>query len=319
MDCYSELDDILKLFKEDVIVKSGYPSFKYGQLIASKGTNGRLGRVEMQPSCQSDIFKDSILEYKGNYRFLHFTKYCILESIIKSKTIRMYELNHMEDKNELILGYTNFINQQNNNFINENLLKEDKSKLFSLSLNEYDEESITKEYMWEKYGDKGSGVCLDISIDTSNFKDWFRLYIGSIQYIEKGKTKLNQLGNNYNNFISKHNFKIYNISEYLAVLFSFYKTKTKFEPENEVRLLNYVEKDICCTYKYIKPIDDNISKTKFVNINLFPNNNEAYNRPLIRINTIIFGKDINYFSKKSNDIKELLKENFNYNPQIIKL
>jgi len=132
----------------------------------------------------------------------HFTSLPVLFSILNSESIRLYNLDHVNDPHEysyaLPAKYSNKLNRQ-------------KSSLYIMSNCLFDEMSIAEKHkMWDGYGSKGLGVRLEIMI-------------------LKGKSKYSE-----NVFTKKVSYSNLNIDKFLAA-------KQKLEQEENLDEIEFLK------------------------------------------------------------------------------
>jgi hypothetical protein len=185
-----------------------------------------------------DLFKDSVYEYQGDYKFLHFTNLFALKSILESGFLRMSEFSNLLDTNEIHYATKVFQNSKKNS-INEEEIENQKEKLFCLSLCESNENTKRDDFMWEVYADKGKGVLVEFEFTKPNPS---RFVFGKVQYGKDKLKPLEKIVELSEKFKDKNqNFFPNNFTELFIDIFSFHKVK-KFEAEKEVRMLLKVEK-----------------------------------------------------------------------------
>ncbi|MEM9687172.1 MAG: hypothetical protein AAF934_09665, partial [Bacteroidota bacterium] len=123
-------------------VMNNYDLLSYGQLEGSK--------------YHFPFYEDSF--------FLHFTSFSSFLEIIRSKTIRISDLNSFDDPFELTHANSNLISDPDK-FLTQ--FQELKSGLFAFSMCEFTEENLKNEYMWKNYGRDHKGVCIKLKLDKS--------------------------------------------------------------------------------------------------------------------------------------------------------
>src|SRR5258706_11067023 len=97
-------------------------------------------------------------DFKNNSGlFVHFTTLKNLLSTIKEKSVRLYDLNNMEDPREWNYAADAFKDYLGH----RDLIKEYKHQVFSFSMMEFSNEVMSNEYIfWKLYGDGGKGVAI---------------------------------------------------------------------------------------------------------------------------------------------------------------
>lgn len=192
---------------------------------AAKNFTGDLSPIK--------LFQNSPYEYKGEYKFIHFTSLFGLKAILESGFLRMSEFGNLIDNNELLFSSSIF--EDNMLFeVTKDKIKTLKNNVFCLSLCESTDDTLKNNFMWEIYGDKGKGVIIEIEF-TKNNPDFFLL--GSILYGNENLNPIREIKRLTEEFASKNDdFIPNNFPEFLLELQAFHKSK-KYNSENEVRFL----------------------------------------------------------------------------------
>lgn len=286
-----------KYLKE--VVQPLLPNAKYkftiqaGDFLTTSDTfNGALSTEE--------IFKKSNYEYKGEERFLHFTSLTSLDAIIKSGYFRMSDFTNLSDKTEL--NFASLVFEDDKYFkLNEEIIDEEKRKLFCLSVCENTTETIQNTFMWNEYGNKGAGVIIDFSLNCSKSH---RFSLGHIKYGKKELQVIKDLKQRFIDFKEENTFSPNNPVQMITLLLAFHKS-LKYASEKELRIIftdNGLEL-VKTKYPTIEPtINNNNQATSFNKIflkgrssfevsdeNLFPE---------IKINRIILGYNLSYEEKE---------------------
>jgi len=183
-------------------------------------------------------FIDSEFEYKGDFKFMHYTKFQSLLNILKNKSLRLYSLNSMEDNWEFYFAHQAI---KSNNPINYNWLR---SQLFCFSMCEFSEEQLYNKVMWDIYSNSNEGCCIVFSINNDNTERWGDFSLGRIQYKKHDFSEMGQLGkfmDAHHDFVKKNKFPIANYDTFLSAFLSYFKIDI-YSHEKEIRLLKYCEK-----------------------------------------------------------------------------
>lgn len=240
--------------------------------VAPSEFNGRIS--------PKNIFKDTVYEYKGDGKFIHFTSLFGLKAILDSGWIRMSEFGNLIDKQELVYGASIF----NDNPLFQ--LKADKqeflkSTIFCLSACKANEITKHNAYMWEVYADKSKGVMIEFELTK---KDIHPFILGNIQY---GQEKLNPLRiikslaekfkEDFDGFFPN------NFLEIILGIQAFHKSK-QFDVEDEARIFMEQQK---------RPYDDHVYKLIYKDINA--------NQEVKYFNKLFLNVSQPYLTKRTNN------------------
>lgn len=190
-------------------------------------------------------------ENTGN--LLHFTSIPALESILKEKTFRLYNLHKSDDDleykyaGELMSKVYKTTGWQDDDItIIENITKEN---LFYLSLT--DISNITSLYHWNKYGRSGQGVAIEFEI--MNDISWKNVLLSTIKYDQNNDFE--KLIDILIRLHEKYRFCSFNLN--LEPFFGLHK-HPDFHLEKEIRLLiNYKDGEEFRSYFGDKIITEN--------------------------------------------------------------
>ncbi len=183
------------------------------------------------------LLNDSVYEYKGDWKFLHFTNLFSLKTILESGFLRMSAFGNLIDNKEINYALDVFAQSQSPaNPIDNAIIEELKEHLYCLSLCESNSKTRRDDYMWEVYADKGRGVAIEFEFTKPNPSQFL---FGKMQYGDKELKPINDLKKLTEEFINENpNFFPNNFTELFVALFSFHKVK-RYSIENEVRMLLY--------------------------------------------------------------------------------
>jgi len=181
-------------------------------------------------------------DFNKDLEFLHFTSISNLSSILRSRNLRLSDLNSLSDKHEF-----NFANSYLNTKPDLTILRELKSSIFTLSLCDYSTDILNDINMWQSYGRDCLGACLRIKLHHQRGLPQ-NYYLNKIIYHPKEPiTELIELKERHIKFIDKYGWAISNLDECLNILSNLYKT-CKYCDEKEIRLTRYVRKDATETH-----------------------------------------------------------------------
>ncbi len=242
-EAWKPAHDNVRKFENDVLQKI-FPN-------ARLASAGMFGSPEIAPSSfkakisPENLFKDTVYEYKGNGNFIHFTSLIALKSILDSGWIRMSDFSNLVDKQELV--YASSIFEKDGFYTQEfNKIEDLKRNVFCLSACESSLQTQTDSFMWEIYGDKGSGVFIEFEYTN---KEPYSHNLGNVLYGKKNLNSLIQLKELYNQFRSDtNNFSVQDIFNLILEIKAFHKAN-RYQKEKEVRFLfkndknNYDEHD----------------------------------------------------------------------------
>jgi len=171
-------------------------------------------------------------------RFIHYTSMDALFNILNSKEIRLYNLQALNDGQEL-----NYAINQFGLTINNSEIENFKTSLFVHSLCEYNDDDDFN--MWRLYGQNGNGVGIIYEIPNISDK-WYQFFLGRVIYDVNAESSklLKAFIEFHNSFVNKHPSFIDNIPTIIPVFLLFHKNSI-WSVEKEHRLFTYVrfEKD----------------------------------------------------------------------------
>lgn len=201
---------------------------------SSVGGDGYFDNATLYLSVKSNIFNDSIYQFKDELTFIHYTSIDKLLSILNEGKIRLYDLNNMTDPTELHYGF-NELNQT----INFERIKILKSHLFSFSFCRYQETKTSEDFdLWRLYGSDGNGVGIVFTIEKENLNNWFHFLLSDIQYGPEKLDIFKDFTKRDRDFKKKHNelIQLFQTDELLIQLAALHKNDI-YKTEKEVRLV----------------------------------------------------------------------------------
>ena len=113
-------------------------------------------------------------------RLIHFTSLPVLFSIINEGSIRLYNLNNSNDKNEYSYAAQKLKDVYRLQG-DSNQRSIEKIKEYSFILSCTTDKGLRKPEFWQKYGDKCQGVAIEFEI-INNVSDWEYFYCSKIHY-----------------------------------------------------------------------------------------------------------------------------------------
>lgn len=225
------------------------------------------------------------------YTFVHFTSIKNLHSIINELSIRMYNLNNLNDPNEFKYLIRNFE-------INEIEIENIRSNTYVFSMchsSIFESDKILQ--MWLLYGEKGYGCAIEFEILSPN-ENVHNILLGKVLY---GGMDLSDYIRAKQRFEEKHNVHV--IDKELMNLPACLHKKPIFNHEMETRLFYPSISHVLASeslsnessFKYDFKYNGEI--VKYYKLNLYSNDPFC---PYIRINKIQFG-----FKNNLNELENI--------------
>lgn len=273
---------------------------------------------------------------KGNYFYkkeskpIHFTSLEAIRSILKTKLLRLYNFNNMDDPLEYEFSSRLFDNQVE-------IISDAKENIFSISF--CSEELLEKKHdhdqfaQWRLYGRNGKGVCVVFSIN-NNPLNWINHHMSNVHY-----AKIKKEGSSHSGFgkirvlLKELNKTKPGINFDFGKLFCFHKSFL-YSNEKEIRLIfdarvkrtgigftTYSLKDQVLYPKISIDKDrENVSSPiKYLELSLdetsLPNKEEI---PSLKIEKIVIGYSytLKEYNKLNIELKNLARNNLGYEPKI---
>jgi len=166
-----------------------------------------------------------------NNCFIHFTSITNLFHIIRSQSIWMKDLNSLKDEKEFVFA-NSYLNPEESGIL--------KSRLLSLSLCEFSDNTVKNDSLWQEYANHHKGVCIKLLFHNKRgIPPTYQL--GKIAYHNENDPidALLELKNRHESFKKEHGYSISNIGEILFVVSSMYKRKCYIN-EREIRLIKTI-------------------------------------------------------------------------------
>ncbi|MEO8148566.1 MAG: DUF2971 domain-containing protein [Bacteroidia bacterium] len=189
-----------------------------------------------------EISNDSIIRCAQHYKptsqsFVHFTSLQGMDSILREQSLRMYNLNNVNDPNEISFTLIDLGSTPSE-------IKKIKDGIYVLSM--VDSVELNKENilnLWRLYGRGGEGVAIELEIIDEGFENNFVL--ANIIY---DKLNLELFLESNNQFETRNNL-IVNKNDVLAVIACLHKN-TYYKIENEIRLIHNSEDGYSATQTF---------------------------------------------------------------------
>lgn len=234
-----------------------------------------------------EIFVKSTFDFpfENDLEFIHFTSISNLFNIFRSKAVWMKDLNSLEDKSEFLFA---------NSYLDHKKSEKLKSRILSLSLCEFSEQTLTNKFMWHNYADKDKGICIKLKLHKKRGIPPF-FYLGKINYKNEDLpiNELIDLKKRHDQFKKDNAFTISNIDEILYSVSAMFK-KECYQDEHEIRLMRYIldssephRGDTKCPVEYSYDADK-MKYTYFMELPL-NNPNENFIAPHISIEELYIG------------------------------
>lgn len=255
--------------------------------------------------------------------FYHFTTLDALQSIITSKTLRLYNLANSDDPREYLFG-ANYLHHE------EEQLDDAKKNFFILSMcGDIEKMKNTVKFnMWRLYGENGNGCILKISINNDPV-DWHNFYMSKVHYgnrnvsgirslgklLELINNKRESLGIDMGQLLCFHKSYLYNVENEYRLLFDMRKKKgfshtTIRDSDNEV-IFPIIRSKISSNY------NPNVS---FLELPILGYGSEPVDThiPWITIRQIILGYKLKeHYKNVRSQLRDLYYQNFGFVPSIV--
>lgn len=218
-----KLDEVKK------ILLSLFPGLNTSELKFGNDENGETvwnhHHVNIPPS-NSNFLKSSYFFNKP--RLVHFSNMFALTSILTEKSLRLYNLNHLNDPREFTFASKIFD-------LDGDQIKDAKDNLHIMSFCEHEllsgTNTRTEFNMWRLYGHQGKGVALVFSIQNKRER-WDDFHLSKVIYGAKNRRKFDELKSKLEAF----NATPPTIEVDLSKLYVFHKS-LMYDLEKEVRLV----------------------------------------------------------------------------------
>jgi hypothetical protein len=265
----------------------------------------------------SDYYLDEELE------FYHFTSINALQSIVSNKSIRLYNLNHLDDPREFkYAGNLIPLDEKRNTDAKENFF------ILSLCRNIREMQIPDKFNMWRLYGDNGNGCIIKLSLSDNPPSNWHNFYLSNVQYGIDRKSHIYEL----REALKKLNKNNQQIGIDLGQLMCFHKSEL-YEHENEVRLLydkrgttvyghtTLYDKDNCILFPIVrKQLQANFNRNvQYLELPISRVMKDLIDEriPILRIGEVILGYRLKeHFEDIKQEIQSLFEYFLGYAPSI---
>lgn len=286
----------------------------------------RASDVRIDLADSNEINVGSPYFYEKPYKFVHYTTVPALINILRTKKLRLYNLNGQDDKLEFTVPL-----QHGKKRISEYEIKQIKKKIFTLSMCETSLEDKGQSLSaWREYGDDGQGVGIVLSFKEMNKKDWVFFMLSKVLYDGTSHRKFLALQKLYDEF--KINFKL-EVNNFDSILYKYYAfhKHSMYKSEKEIRLLYCQGLSDLDEHPCHYDINRKNEKTTFVELELeWDWDSKAKEfiikqgitpnmvKPVISIDKIIFGYRLSKDSKyEIAEVIQKLTANYKMKPNIV--
>jgi len=264
--------------------------------------------ITLFPELINESLKGSKYYYRRKKKiFIHYTNLNSLLNIIREGQIRLYDLSSLDDPQELSYS-TNALELLD---IETGDIEEQKKKIFILSMNEFKEEAKLNNFInWRLYGQDGSGIGIVLEISEKDYDYHSHQHICKVFYNKDDLKDLENLVNLSNEFFDKQdeNIKLLNLYQDLLARFLAFHKINIYNPENEVRLIEYIENP-----DYLDETINfdlkNLKERRYINIKLFSeiSKKDPFLYSLdIKLSKVILG--YKYSRSNKRDIEEIVNK-----------
>lgn len=314
---------VMDLTKKEIIIQNEFETLLPGIKVRSARA-GSKSKVSNSLFCilpENSNLRNSQYYYEENVNLIHFTNLEALKSILKSKVLRLYNLNNLNDPREYSFAGDLLTYNRNNR-------DDAKENMYLLSMCKTDVLTRHPQFefnMWRLYGDYGNGVAIELSFDNSRLGELKDYYLSQVFYGASSKVKLKEVSK----LLHKYRNETPSIEVDLGQIVAFHKSNL-YKLESEVRLLfDNRNKKLHSSTTYsnkqviLSPlIKDDFSKSessnksiKYLELPIFQNGIEPISTciPIPKIQRIILGyayKDM--FKRHAKEIESLMNSGLGY-------
>lgn len=222
--------------------------------------------------------EDSLYEYKGVARFIHYTASPLrVLDIIQSRVIRINSLSYFNDPQEFDfmlrnVSETGVFPSGMDVDIFHRIVDGWKRHIHAWSFCEHPEGEGESFEHWRMYGGDGKGAAIVFEVDLSNKDSWNGFYLGRVHYGENNEAfeRLRSFMQCLAEFWASNDLPYYNqLNEFQSViksLFAFHK-QSIWHLENEVRLVVSTDDTVNGVVKR-KYLDRSLNRTSQVELQL---------------------------------------------------
>lgn len=226
-----EVANFLESFQNEVI-KKHFPQGVIGGSGYTTSAGVKPDQIAVKMHSQQYVYKGTSFFYPAqNKKFLHYTRFSNFVEILKSRSIRLYDFNNFNDPSEF------FFSELIKSEVTNDLIPNDKGKLFAFSFNESKEEDFN---MWRLYGDDGNGVAFEFEFLGSEREQdtWGNHFLSEVKYDESEGELVNKFILDCKEFFERNNYaRIPSIKSFILPILGSIK-RGIYQDEKEIRLLS---------------------------------------------------------------------------------
>jgi hypothetical protein len=219
----------MKLSQKEIEIQKQFNFYLPGVKIEAMrmGSGNDVKQAAFSASPVNRDWQRSSYFYKGNLSFIHFTSLAALESIIKERVLRLYNINNLNDPREY--SYAGDLLT-----LDPDRRKDARENSFLISMCE---SSILKEKtgdefnLWRLYGHEGRGAAIEIQFDDHTHSLWRDYFLSEVHYGVSAREPLKKL----NALLTKDEKDTPSVVVDLARIACFHKSSL-FGLEKEIRL-----------------------------------------------------------------------------------
>ncbi len=237
-------------------------------------------------------------------KLIHFTNIKALYSIINEGALRLYNLNNSNDSKEYSYASTHFKPLYKTYGYEEEKINDyfEKIKENAFILSTTEEKEISNSSFWQKYGDKGKGIALELEI-MNEPKIWRNFFLSKVIYGEFNEFKV------LSKEITDHQRKHLNNRYFLNInhIFGLYKSPLKkWKEENEIRIITY-NSNHKETFRDIRYFKKKLKTVRYYKLPLYceKKSDKEFSPtiPLLKISKIYFGPNFSLSKREIYDLK----------------
>jgi hypothetical protein len=307
-------------FKE--VFQKTFPNIEISPFIYSDNDGINYIHFLIPPQNKNLIGSNYYLD--KTHGFYHFTNISALQSIVSTKTFRLYNLNHLKDPREFL--YAGSLIPQDPKFIED---AKENFYILSFCQNIGEIKDSEKFNIWRLYGDDGSGCIIKLAFVKTQPPNWHNFYLSKLYYGINERLRIQRISKLLSN-INKDNK---NLGIDLGQILCFHKSSL-YRSEREVRLL--YDKREKKGYGYTTLYDSNMKvtfptirteisnsfdpKIKFLELPILDSDFKEIDEhiPFIIIGQVIIGYRLKkQFEEIKQELTSLFDQKLGYIPSII--
>ena len=220
----------MDLTQKEILIQNEFETLLPGIKVRSARAGSKT-KVSNSLYCilpENSNLRNSQYYYEENANLIHFTNLEALKSILKSKVLRLYNLNNLNDPREFSFAGDLLTYNRNNR-------DDAKENMYLLSMCKTDVLTRHPQFefnMWRLYGDYGNGVAIELSFNNSQLGELKDYYLSEVFYGASSRVKLKEVSK----LLHKYRNETPSIEVDLGQIVAFHKSNL-YKLESEVRLL----------------------------------------------------------------------------------